>query len=603
VSSSCHMVLALCVAAAIQFLLCCTTADAAEPDGLVATVNRTETIRRAIQNRLAEKTSRIGLSREESAVIDYYSKPGARVLWVNESGLLPRAKSVIREVEKADAYGLRPADYELPKPDEFEVDNSASWLADAEIKINIAILSYARDARGGRIDPLRLSNNLDITLELPDPNEVLKSISISSQPAADLRTFHPDHPQFEALRQKLIKLRSETINSSKTNVKIPKGPILKLGVEHEQVVLLRKRLNMPSTIENGGSSNDMMFDAAMLAAVKQFQAAHGVPDDGMVGPGTRRLLNEENQESAFRARVRLIILNMERWRWLPRNLGSFYVMVNVPNFQLQVIGDGKPVFTAPVIVGAPRTQTPILSNEIQEIVFNPYWNVPNSIKIDELLPYMRGGTDSFGRRRWNTLVLRRNNLRVSIEGREVDPTRLDWDRIDIRNLNIYQPPGPDNVLGNLKLVFPNKHDVYMHDTPLKFLFARPARAESHGCVRVQNTDRLALVLLKRDQGWTNAEVSSAISKGYDQHVELKQKIPVHITYFTLRVNGDGSISRFDDLYGHDARMAAVLFGESATSAPRSKAAGSGISRKPDRNRARRNLNAITESSPGFMSNF
>jgi len=603
VSSSCRMVLVLCVAAPISFLLFCTTAGAAEPDGLVATVDRTETIRRAIQNRLAEKTSRTGPSREQRAVVDYYSKPGVRLLWVDESALSPRARSVIQEVEKADAYGLRPADYDLPKSDEFEVANSANWLADAEIKISIAILSYARDARGGRLDPLRLSNNLDIARELPDPSEVLESISISPQPAADLRSFHPDQRQFEALRQKLIELRGETTDSSKANVKIPKGPILKLGVEHEQVVLLRKRLNVRSTAGDGGPPNEMMFDKAMLKAVRQFQAAHGVPDDGMVGPGTRRLLNQQNQEAASRARARLIILNMERWRWLPRDLGSFYVMVNVPEFLLRVMVDGNPTFTASVVVGAPRTQTPIFSNEMQEIVFNPYWNVPNSIKTDELLPYMRGGVDSFGRRKWNTLVLRRNNLRVNIGGREADPTRLDWDRIDIRSLHIYQPPGPDNVLGNLKFVFPNKHDVYMHDTPLKFLFAKSVRAESHGCVRVQNTDRFALMLLKRDQGWTAAEVASAIRKGYDQQVALKQKIPVHMTYFTLRVNDDGSVSSFDDLYGHDARMAAVLFGESTASAPPSAAVESRMGRKPDRNRERRNRNAITESSSGFMINF
>jgi murein L,D-transpeptidase YcbB/YkuD len=195
---------------------------------------------------------------------------------------------------------------------------------------------------------------------------------------------------------------------------------------------------------------------------------------------------------------------------------------------------------------------------MQEIVFNPFWNVPNSIKTEEIRPYLTEEGGWFGGGGWNTAVLERHNLRINVGGREVDPSRLDWNHIDIRSLNIYQPPGPDNVLGTVKFVFPNKHDVYMHDTTQKGLFAQTIRAESHGCMRVQNPDQFALTLLKHDQGWSAGRVASAIQNGYDQHVALNQKIPVYITYFTLWVNDDGSISTFSDLYGHDARMAAAL---------------------------------------------
>jgi murein L,D-transpeptidase YcbB/YkuD len=159
-------------------------------------------------------------------------------------------------------------------------------------------------------------------------------------------------------------------------------------------------------------------------------------------------------------------------------------------------------------------------------------------------------------------VFRRHGLRIRYGGREIDPGAIDWNRVDIRNLEIYQPPGPDNVLGRVKFVFPNKHNVYMHDTTQKQLFAKPIRAESHGCVRVQNPDELAAILLNYDQGWSAARVASAIQNGYDQHVALSRKIPVHITYFTLWVNDDQSMSTIGDLYGHDARMAAALFGDS-----------------------------------------
>ena len=164
---------------------------------------------------------------------------------------------------------------------------------------------------------------------------------------------------------------------------------------------------------------------------------------------------------------------MERWRWLPHDLGPFYVTVNVPEFMLRVIEDGKAIHTTRVVVGKTDKQTPIFSRDMQEIVFGPFWNVPTSIKIEEIRPYLREEAAwFFGGGGWNTSVFQRHGLRVKYGGREVDPATLDWNRVDIRNLEIYQPPGPDNVLGRVKFVFPNKHDVYMHDTPQKFLFAK-----------------------------------------------------------------------------------------------------------------------------------
>ena len=525
---------------------------AAEPESPDALIGRTEGIRAAIQEQLSAKFTNASEARktEQGALVEYYSVAENRLLWVDENGLNDRAKSVIEEIGKADEYGLRPSDYKLPKVDEESAD--AKSLADAEIKISFAVLGYARDARGGRITPQRVSPNLDPELVLPNPMEVIESISFRSDPAAYLRSFQPDQPQFEALRKALIAARGG--NPDPDVVRIPDGPTLKLGVDDEQVALLRKRLDIP--VEDGGK--ETVFDASVHAAVQHFQESRGVLPDGHVGPGTRRLLNQQHQQAASPAKTRLILLNMERWRWLPHDLGEFYVNVNIPEFMVRVMGDGKLVHTARVVVGKPDKQTPVISDEMQEIVFNPYWNVPNSIKTEEIRPFLREEGGWFGGGGWNTAVLERHNLRINIGGREVDPSRIDWNRIDIRSLNIYQPPGPDNVLGNVKFVFPNKHDVYMHDTTQKSLFAKTVRAESHGCMRVQNPDQLALTLLKQDQGWSAGRIASAIQGGPDQHIALRQRIPVYITYFTLWVNNDGSISTFGDLYGHDARMAAAL---------------------------------------------
>jgi murein L,D-transpeptidase YcbB/YkuD len=377
-------------------------------------------------------------------------------------------------------------------------------------------------------------------------------MAVRADPALYLRSFQPSHPQFELLRQKLLEVRREISASTPTTI-IPEGPVLKNGVQHEHVALLRKRLEVPSQ-----SGDENFYDHSLDMAVRRFQQAHDVAPDGVIGAATRRLLNGRGQEAVIRER--LILLNMERWRWLAIDPSSFYVTVNVPEFMARVVKGGEVIHTTRVVVGKPDKQTPIFSDEMQEVVFNPFWSVPTSIKVEEIRPYLDEETTWFFGG-WNTAVFQQHGLRVRYGGREVDPGTIDWNRVDIRNLEIYQPPGPDNVLGKIKFVFPNQHDVYMHDTTQKDLFAQPIRAESHGCVRVQNPEQLAAILLDYDQGWSEARVASAVQNGYDQHIVLKHKIPVHITYFTLWVNDDGSASTFVDLYGHDAQMAAALFGD------------------------------------------
>jgi murein L,D-transpeptidase YcbB/YkuD len=582
-----------------------TVLRAAEPDGPDALIGAKEALIITVATRASDRFAQTASRAEQKGILDYYAGPDAKPLWVDENGLNARAKAVMEEIGKADDYGLRASDYKLPKADGLSGADTQA-LADAEITLSLAALRYARDARGGRIEPVRIDPNLDPTLALPDPLQMMESLAIRSDAAAYLRSFQPSQPQFEALRKALLAARGGKPGDD--IVTIPDGPTLKLGVQDEQVELLRTRLN----IEAPASGNAKRFDESVEEAVKRFQMTHGAAPDGVVGPGTRRLLNRQGQSASNPTRVKQILVNMERWRWLPSDLGSFYVAANIPEFMVKVVDDGKPVFTTRIVVGKPDKQTPVFSNEMQEIVFNPYWNVPNSIKTEELMPAIRGGGDWFfgGGGGWDTTVFERNGLRVAIGNREVDPSTLDWSRIDIRSLNIYQPPGPTNVLGTVKFLFPNKHDVYMHDTTQKNLFAQTVRAESHGCMRVQNPDQFAVTLLKHVQGWSASQVSSAIASGEDEHVALKQKIPVYITYFTLWVNADGSISTFRDIYGHDSRMAAALFGEPLPMAyePPQMVEDYAVNQPPPRayqqrrRRGGRPINTIADSISAFINN-
>ena len=212
-------------------------------------------------------------------------------------------------------------------------------------------------------------------------------------------------------------------------------------------------------------------------------------------------------------------------------------------------------------MGKTNKQTPVFSDEMEEIVFRPNWYVPNSIKTEEIAPYLRQGGGFFSSG-WDTSIFQRQNLRIrGVSGRDIDPNTIDWGRTDIRRYEVYQPPGPRNVLGMMKFRFPNTHDVYLHDTTQKHLFAKAVRTESHGCMRLQNPEQVATIILSRDQGWTAAQVAAAVGGMDDNKIVLNQHVPVYITYFTAMVDEDGAFSQLRDIYGHDRRITAALNGQ------------------------------------------
>jgi murein L,D-transpeptidase YcbB/YkuD len=248
-----------------------------------------------------------------------------------------------------------------------------------------------------------------------------------------------------------------------------------------------------------------------------------------------------------------LLVNMEQWRWMPEDLGRLYVWVNIPEYIVRVIKEGREIHSERAIVGATTTPTPILSDEMEHLIFHPRWNVPDSIKVNELLPSLEVG---------DYKVLSRQNLRVAIGGRDIDARSVDWSRTDIRKYYVYQPPGSNNALGLVKFLFPNKHDVYLHDTPSKSLFNSQVRAISHGCIRVRHPLKLAELLLTEDQGWDGSRIAMTVQKGpQDNQVNLSN-IPVHLTYFTAWVDDDGRVRTFSDVYDHEHRIAYALAGKS-----------------------------------------
>ncbi len=513
---------------------------------------------RALRDLLAGPARDKKLDRADwKALQDFYGADAAKLHWVGDDGApSPHGNAVLAVLTKADDWGLRTRDYAVAVG---PAGRDPAGRAQAELSIASAVLRYARGARGGRVEPVRLSRYFDQSPPVLEPATVLGAITGTQVPGEYLVGLHPRHPQFRLLRQALLKLRAGQAvgkpQAGNPDVKIAPGPVLRPGQSHAHVALVRERLGVPA-----GEGADL-YDGAIEAAVKVFQSASGLAPDGLVGNGTRAALNGEHSGRPAEQREEdRIVLTMERWRWLPADLGDFHVWDNIPEYRTRVIDDGRVVHQAKIIVGKAETQTPLFSADMRYIVFHPDWGVPNSIKVKEILPYLRPTQSFWGYGETDTRVLQRHNLRVSIGGRPVDPARVNWSQVDIRRYDFIQPPGASNVLGTLKFRFPNKHDVYMHDTSQRELFNRGTRTFSHGCVRVENPRRLAEILLGKDKGWGPEKIGSLLAGSQNQSVELTTRIPVHITYATAVAAADGTVTFHPDIYGHDNRLSLALEG-------------------------------------------
>jgi len=501
-----------------------------------------------------------------AALAAFYDELNGPAIWVSSSGFTAKGKAVVAEIGKAEDWGLRASDFQVPHLSAGALSPDAA--ADAEIKVALTILKYARYARGGRINPASISQIIDQSPTLRAPKAVLTEIAAADAPDAYLRGLNPKHEQFEKLRQVLLKLRGsdgkeeEEPEDPALAVKLPPGGIIRADEENPQVTLLRQRLKVPTD----DKAKENVYDKKLQEAVREFQSANHLRPDAIVGNNTRAVLNgrPKPQGRSAQSKIERILINMERWRWMPEDLGKLYVWDNVPEALTRIVKDGKIIHTDKIIVGQPTWPTPSFSADMKTVVFHPSWGVPDGIKRKELLPLLRKSSGAgffgvFGGGYSSQAVLDAYELKVYFNGRPIDPNQVDWSSVDIRAFSFQQPPGPKNPLGNVKFMFPNKHDVYMHDTPERELFSRTFRALSHGCMRIQDPRRFAEIILGEDKGWSPEKVRSMFGS-YSNDVALDTHIPVHVTYFTARVDNEGKLRTFGDFYGLDGRTAAALSG-------------------------------------------
>jgi murein L,D-transpeptidase YcbB/YkuD len=527
-----------------------SAAEAAEPGGPDRLISRTDAVLITLSNELDGATKKkLPASKSElKSLKEYYDSAGAKLLWVNENGLKPKpAQALQTAFSRADSFGLDPKAYTIIDRSQFAAHKGypAEWLADAELRMSLAAVSYAGDAQAGRVVPSSIDQEfVDLKPSRPEAGAVLSGLALAERDiAGNLESYHPRHEQFKALKAKLAEARG-AVGAGAKPVRLPDGPSLGPNTYHPQVAILRERFNVPpsDTAPRGNAAE--YYDDALASAVRAFQQSKGLKPDGIVGRGTRDAMNE----GAVSVGINTIIANMERWRWEPRDLGERYIMVNIPEFMYRLVNRGKVVSEDRIVSGSPKNPTPIFSDEMETVVFNPYWYVPQSILTKEILPVIQNSPD----------YLLRNNLEVVWLGRRtVDPYMVDWQQVNPTKVTLRQTPGPGNALGQVKFLFPNKHSVYMHDTPTKQLFDKPVRAYSHGCMRVRNPLALAKILLS-DQGWNEDRIERTLASGTDDHVKLAKRLPVHITYFTAWVDDSGELKGFRDVYGYDASVRVAL---------------------------------------------
>ncbi len=406
-----------------------------------------------------------GQSRAEIAETNglerFYASRAYAPLFIHSQGLTPAGQGVVKRLGLAVEDGLT-----VPHSLLSVVKSVTKPEAGLELAVARAAILYAREARGSRIDPTRLSKSLTPKLDIPDADTVLRLLVASNDSNSALQGFNPQHKGYIALRNKLSEWRDSTASLAETH-----------------------------TSRKGETATAYPLDTAEFLS------------------------------------------NMERWRWLPVDAGQSRIEVNIPEYTLRLYEQGSLKHTGRVVVGKTNTQTPIFSSVMDHLVINPSWGVPASILKNEFLPKL--ATDPDYAERHGYQVIRNKDERI---------------------VGIRQPPGERNALGFIKFMFPNEHAVYLHDTPQRNLFAREERAFSHGCVRVDQPFALANVLLSA-MGYDEAKLKALIGKG-EKTIQLHNRLPVHLTYFTLRVDDEGHIQRFADIYGHDQKLRTALMASS-----------------------------------------
>ncbi len=505
--------------------------------------------------------AKLSATPEIAKALEAYYTGNANPIWVTNGDINERASAVLAFFETVGDSGLNPTDYSISAPSqdvtasitdqaqaevqtvsvtETETKPASPAMMQFELALSAKVLAYVQDTTRGRVDPNKLSGYHDFKRKTVNLSPVLKLSSMSPDITAYLRSREPSNPEYQALKAELVKLHNED-KSGEGKVVVPNDLVLKPGENNPEVA------NVVKAIEHRSSDTFKTQHAATFSSyqhtpeytpdlvdlVKAFQSENGLKPDGVIGRATVRAMTGDSNE----AKIAKLEVAMEQVRWLPADLGDRFVFINQPAFMAYYHNEGKEDFGMKVVIGSKTNQTYFFQDEIETVEFNPYWGVPQSIIVNEMLPKLRNDPS----------YLDRLGYEVSVNGRAVSSSSVNWYG-STNAISVRQPPSSDNALGDLKILFPNAHAIYMHDTPAKSFFNRDMRALSHGCIRLVDPRRMAAAVL----GTTLDNVNKQIASGQNRAVQVPTKIPVYVSYFTAWPDKDGKVQYFDDVYDRDS---------------------------------------------------
>jgi len=478
-------------------------------------------------------------------LVDVYERNRFELAWTR----FEQIGQLLDAIKATEADGLDPADYHFAQVQSGYQqllaggDIAANDRAELDLLFTDSLIRLGYHQRFGKLNPYTLDPQWNFRREASDvdaADAILGAIDSTSL-LAHLESTFARGRFFQQLRTGLAQYRQIEVNGGWPE--FPDGPTLRPGARDERLTVLVQRLVASSDLPaHGLPTSDDVYDEAIEVGVRHFQQRHGLDVDGIVGNSTVRALNVPVEH-----RIRQLRVNLERTRWVFDDISDDLILVNIAGFAAYVIRDGEVVWQTRVQVGKPFHKSPVFRDEMKYVVFNPTWTVPYSIATKEMLPNIQSDPDYFAKRDFD--VKDRN-------GNIVDPKSIDWSTLSRGNMpyTFVQRPGPNNALGRVKFMFPNKHAVYLHDTPSKYLFGRAKRAFSHGCIRVENPFDFAEILLGSD-GWTQNRFNELLESGETRTVFLSQPLPVLLLYWTAEVNKDGIVHFYQDIYDRDQSVA------------------------------------------------